>query len=215
MGVASFPASGGGGLSSVVKSLQTGTASSAGTITITAVNTAKAFVYATSTGSAGTVAASGTVNAAYGSTSGISFSAFYGNLYGQDSVSTNWANLGNGAAGATLYFYSNINGGSSSTQASGIIGNQWGAGGYITAYSVGRYYIPAYSAGTGVYAYDSSISVYGNAMNTNGANVSMNSTSLTGRTTSGLYAAQYGAVLTNSTTLTVTGPCTYQVIEYY
>jgi hypothetical protein len=184
MGVASCPASGGGGLSSVVKSLQTGTASSSGTITISAVNTAKTFVYATSTGSAGTVAASGSINAANGSTSGISFSSAYGSIDNYMAVAS--------------------------------VGNQYSGFGTISALSANgsySYFIGRYSgASAASYA---SVNQFMNAMNTNGANVSMNSTSLTGGTTSGLYSASYGATLTNSTTITVTGPCTYQVIEYY
>ena len=208
MGVASYPASG-GGLSSVVKSMQTGTASSSGTITITAVNTAKAFVYSTSTGSAGTVAASGSINAANGSTSGISTSAMYGNLYAIDTQ-------GNGSS------TSNVNqqgtaGGNGPWIPGGITGvNQPVTGTYVQ-YQY-QYYYQRYiniSVYNPIIQYDGSISTFGNAMNTNGMNVGLNSTSLTGGTTSGLYAGQYGATLTNSTTITVTGPCSYQVIEYY
>ena len=182
MGVASFPASG-GGLSSVVKSLQIGTASSSGTITISAVNTSKTFVTSVSTGSAGQVAASGSINAANGSTSGISFSA----AYGTNVISTD-------------------------LQIAGVLINDQGFSYTATITNNTRY-------GTVTnYAYaqnNVTSNIFMNAMNTNGANVGMNATSLTGGTTSGLYSASYGATLTNSTTLTVTGPCTYQVIEYY
>lgn len=185
MGVASYPASG-GGLSSVVKSLQTGTASSAGTITISAVNTAKTFVTSVSTGSAGQVAASGSINAANGSTSGISFSSAYGSI---DNYMASPQPLGN-----SYYGFFNI--------------AAMSASGAYVYYNASRY--SGYTNAT--YA---SVTQFMNAMNTNGANVGMNATSLTGGTTSGLYSASYGATLTNSTTLTVTGPCTYQVIEYY
>jgi len=215
MGVASFPASGGGGLSSVVKSLQTGTASSAGTVTITAVNTSKTVVYATSTGSAGTVAASGSINAANGSTSGISTSAMYGNLYAIEFNSylysnpfSAWPSIPSGySAYAGTAFYQPLG---------GIVGTQIGnSGGGSYGYTGNTRYGSVYVTGNFNAVYDSTISTFGNAMNTNGANVTMNSTSLTGGTTSGLYSAQYGAVLTNSTTITVTGPCSYQVVEYY
>ena len=188
MGVASFPASG-GGLSSVVKSLQTGTASSSGTITISAVNTSKTFVTSVSTGSAGQVAASGSINAANGSTSGVSFSAAYGSI---DNYMASGQPIGNSYTG-----FFNI----SAMSASGA---------YVFYSVTGRYTVSGYTNAT--YA---SVTQFMNAMNTNGANVGMNATSLTGGTTSGLYSASYGATLTNSTTLTVTGPCTYQVIEYY
>lgn len=183
MGVASFPASG-GGLSSVVKSLQTGTASSSGTITISAVNTAKTFVTSVSTGSAGQVAASGSINAANGSTSGVSFSAAYGNI---DNYMT--------ASPASL-----------------VQVEAFTAAGAYQIYSIASRYTTNYAYTNAAYA---PVTQFMNAMNTNGANVGMNATSLTGGTTSGLYSASYGATLTNSTTLTVTGPCTYQVIEYY
>ena len=97
-------------------------------------------------------------------------------------------------------------------------------GGSVSAMSASGAYSYAYYAGNGRYvaatylpysANYASVTQFMNAMNTNGANVGMNATSLTGGTTSGLYSASYGATLTNSTTLTVTGPCTYQVIEYY
>jgi len=53
-----------------------------------------------------------------------------------------------------------------------------------------------------------------NGMNTNGMNVSLNSTSISGGSTN-LVAAVNGAYLSDSTTLVVTGPCRYEVIEYF
>ena len=107
-----------------IKSIQRGTAASAGAITITAVDITKTVVYSLGTGSAGTVAASGNI--------------------------------------------------------SGTVSNINGAGGAVLT----------------------------------GANASLNAT-LSGGTTSGLFAGQYGCVLTNSTTITANGACTYQVVEYY
>jgi hypothetical protein len=52
------------------------------------------------------------------------------------------------------------------------------------------------------------------AMNANGANVSLNSQAISGGTTN-LIAGVNGAYLSNSTTLVVTGPCRYEVVEYY
>ena len=158
MGVAIYP-----NTASVIKSLQTGTASSAGTITITAVNVAKAVVHSFTTSTDGTVAATGTINAANGNTSGMSTSGAY-------------INIGPFAVSGTS------NGGSR--------------------------YIPAtYNA-----AYNANYGAYWNAINTNGVSVGLNTTSLTGGTTALNF---YGAYLTNSTTLTVTGPCRYQIVEYY
>lgn len=59
MAINVIPSSSGGG----IKLVQRGSAGGAGTITITAVNTAKAFVNVFGTASSGTVAASGTVTA--------------------------------------------------------------------------------------------------------------------------------------------------------
>jgi hypothetical protein len=69
MALATYPAvSAGGG----IKAVQRGLAASAGTITITAVDTAKAFVNVFGTTSSGSAAISGNINAANGSTSGYS-----------------------------------------------------------------------------------------------------------------------------------------------
>lgn len=58
MGVNIFPSGGGG---SPIKSIQRGVASSAGSITISAVNTEKTMLRSFSTGSSGTVAATGAI----------------------------------------------------------------------------------------------------------------------------------------------------------
>jgi len=117
-------------ISSPIKSIQRGTASSAGAITITSVNTSNTFVKSYSTGSAGTVAATG-------NTSGT--------------LSPSGGNTGHGP------------GGNAATNGS------W----------------PNY-VGT--------------------ISISAGSTSLT--------ASEYGVYLTNSTTLTATGACKWEVIEY-
>jgi hypothetical protein len=62
MGISVFPAAAGGG----IKSVQRGSAGGSGTVTITAVNIAKSFVTVFGTASSGSVAASGSVNAANG-----------------------------------------------------------------------------------------------------------------------------------------------------
>jgi hypothetical protein len=59
MGIATFPAAGGGG----IKSVQRGLAGSGGTVTISSVDTSKAFVTVYGTASSGTVAASASINA--------------------------------------------------------------------------------------------------------------------------------------------------------
>jgi hypothetical protein len=77
MGIATFPA-GSSGLSSVVKSIQRGVASSSGNVTITAVDTSKTMVNSFSTASSGTVAASGALSAATGTASTFSLNAVSG-----------------------------------------------------------------------------------------------------------------------------------------
>jgi hypothetical protein len=117
-------------VSSGIKSMQRGSAASAGAITISSVNTAKSFVTSFSTGSAGTVAT-------------------------------------NSSESGTL----TPSGGSVATSANGAMG-----GGSFPNFIGTR--------------------------------------SLSGGSTS-LTSAEYGVTLTNSTTLTATGACRWQVVEYY
>jgi hypothetical protein len=156
MGIATYPA-----VSSPVKSIQRGSAVSAGNITINAVNTAKTMVNSFATSFSGTVAASGSINAANGSTS------------------------------------------SANQSVSGTVG-PFAQNGNINPGS-------RYSPGTqnpGVNATNTS-----NFSGTvNALNLTLNSTSLTGGSTN---LAASGAYLTNSTTLTTTGACRYEVVEYY
>jgi len=114
---------------SPIKSVQRGTAASAGNITISSVNTNKAFVTSFSTGAAGTVAGSANTSGTY-TPSGGSVGAPGGNLNTSGSF-------------------------------------------------------PTYSG----------------------------TRSLSGGSTS-LIAAKYGAYLVNATTITVTGACSWQVVEY-
>jgi hypothetical protein len=116
-------------ISSPVKSIQRGTAASAGNITVSSVNVSKSFVTSFSTGSAGTVAGSGNTNGTY-TPSGGSVGAPGGSFNGSGSF-------------------------------------------------------PSYSG----------------------------TRSLSGGSTS-LASARYGAYLVNSTTVTVTGACSWQLVEY-
>ena len=154
MAIATFPAAASG----AVKSLQRGTASSSGNVTITAVDMSKTLVNSFSTSSAGTVQATGSINAANGSTSGFSGNTQYG-------------------TGISNYTSSN---------------RYSSAAGFIT----------------------SAASMTINAANYNAQNIGLNATSLTGGTTA-LTAASYGAYLSTSTNLVVTGPCQYEVVEFY
>lgn len=117
-------------ISTGIKSIQRGSTSSSGSITISAVNTNKSFVTSFSTGSAGNAAT-------------------------------------NSSESGTL----TPSGGSVATQANGAMG-----GGSFPNFIGTR--------------------------------------SLSGGSTS-LTSAEYGVTLTNSTTLTATGACRWQVVEYY
>ena len=154
MGIATFPAAASG----AVKSLQRGTAASAGNITITAVDLTKTLVNSFSTSSAGYVQATGSINAANGTGSGFS-----GNT-------------------------------------------QYGTG--ISNYSSSNRYSSAYGFITG----GATMTI--NAANYNAHNIGLNATSLTGGSTA-LTSASYGAYLSTSTNLVVTGPCQYEVVEFY
>jgi len=81
MGIATFPAAS-GGLSSVVRSVQRGTAASSGNVTISSVDMTKTMVNSFSTASTGTVAASGAISAATGASSSFNVGARTGTLSG-------------------------------------------------------------------------------------------------------------------------------------
>jgi hypothetical protein len=137
MGIATFPAVSGGG----IKSVQRGSASAAGNVTITAVDIAKSFVTVFGSASSGTVAATGALSAATG-------------------------------ANGTSYM----------TTEAEITGSSQGA----------------YSRTFG---------------NISASNISLNVTNLSGGTNN-LVAAVVTGFLANSTTLTVSGACRYEVVEF-
>lgn len=174
MGITAIPASSGGGISSLVKSIQRGVASVSGTITISSVDTTKTVVNSFSTGSGGVAAVNGGLaarNVGLNGTSGNFVSALpYGNNVG-----------GNGS------YYPNT-GLVSATQAANYGGsvvyttnpnNIWGA------------FNQSFNAANGATS----------ASNFNAG-------------TSTLAVTTYGATLTNATTITVTGPCQYEIVEY-
>jgi hypothetical protein len=169
MGIATFPASS-GGLTSAIKSIQRGTAASAGNITISAVVVAKTVCNSFSTGSAGAVAATGTISAATGATSTATTSA--AGLGGQGASSP-----GKGFQNTIVSFY---------------VQNRYQS---IPNYGFGYVSdLPAFTIGA--------------------RNISLNATNLSGGSTS-LTSAVYGIHLVDSTTITATGPCRYEVIEYF
>lgn len=224
MGISTFP-----NIVSPIKSIQRGTASAAGNITISAVNISKTMVNSFSTSSDGTVAASGTIASFTGTagasnifvdgyaTSGVGFSStainpvFTGNY--------NAANIANyNVPNVTSYNASNLNYNSPGTAYQGTR--------YQTLYNApvaGNYNAPygaTYNA-TSVAAYNASFPVYTNTLPTSSGNMAQNaqtlnlaSTSISGGSNN-LVSANYGVYLSNSTTLVATGPCRYEVVEYY
>jgi hypothetical protein len=137
MGIDQFPAAS-SGISSVVRSVQRGVASSAGNVTISSVNVDKSQVTSFSTGAAGSAAVNGSMRSRL----------------------------------------QNNNAPSLSDQAEG----------HYTQGGFGRYTFAHYS-------------IFGASQVLSGG-------------TSTLTAASHGAYLSNSTTLAVTGPCRYEVVEY-
>jgi hypothetical protein len=135
MGINQFPASA-GGLSSVVKSVQRGVASSSGSITISSVDTTKTQVNSFSTGASGST-------------------AINGNVY-----------------------------------------VKWGSGQYSPVNQNPGFYV------TNVHRYGP-----------DGYGISGMNQVISGGT-SDVTAASFGAYLSNSTTLVVTGACRYEVVEY-
>lgn len=173
MGIAQIPASS-SGLTSAIKSIQRGTAASAGNISITSVDTTKTICNSFSTSSAGTVAATGTVSAASGTASAHSTSSAGMSLKMGDVVIT------------------------------GYMG---------PAYLVGGAYSARSNWDNQTVYFSNNNSTVG-SFNLNAQNVSLNSTSISGGTTS-LTTAVYGVYLVNATTIYATGPCRYEVVEYY
>jgi hypothetical protein len=156
MGIATFPAAS-GGLSSVVKSVQRGSAGSAGNVTITAVDIAKSMVNIFGTASSGTIAATGSISGASGNAAAT-----------------------NGTAGAQNGNISRVEG---------------PYGGLTRAGSVG-------------------ISMGTQTLALNAQSISLNATNISGGSNN-LVAAVVQGYLANSTTLTVSGACRYEVVEFF
>jgi hypothetical protein len=180
MGVANLvSSSGGGGLASAVKSVQRGEAVSAGTITISSVDTTKTQVSSFSTGAAGTVAATGSVGASTGNTA----YSYWG------SYTTMNVNQGNGQATWPATFPANITYENYFNGPHAQYGGRYGQ-------TLNAYYF-SYATATNTLSY-----------------ISLGASNITGGSTN-VTSAAYGAYLSGATSLVVTGPCRYEVVEYY
>jgi hypothetical protein len=87
-------------------------------------------------------------------------------------------------------------------------------GGHAVVVTGGTRYAPTFgvnAAGSGTQAIAATNLA---AQNINSASLNTNATNLSGGTTA-LTAAVYGIHLVNATTITATGPCRYEVVEYF
>jgi hypothetical protein len=152
MAVSNLVAASAGG----IKSVQRGLASSSGNVTITAVDTNKSFVTVFGTASSGTVAASGSINAANGTQTNSIMATWVSGLGGWQAPNTQTAIL----------------------TASSVIGGENNPRG---------------------------VSVPGTT--------ALNSTNISGGSNN-LVSAVVQGFLANSTTLTVSGACRWEVVEF-
>lgn len=245
MGIASFPS-----VASPIKSIQRGSAASAGSITIAAVRVSRTTVSSFSTGASGTVAATGTVASGTSNMSGYAskfgFNATLGaggTTEGQggsttvprvDLTNTEYAIATyNAQTPATYNTFYNADGYNASIYTPGnfVPGNYsystYNAryGGSPTYYNppfsnsptfTPSYYIPSNVSGYAITSYNANTANYNTfylAKPVTGS-ITNAAVSITGGTTN-LTSAVNGAYLQDSTTLVVTGPCRYEVVEYY
>lgn len=87
--------------SSPIKSIQRGSASSAGSVTISSVNSSKAFVRSFSTGSAGTVAGTGNTSGTYNPSGGNIFGSGGGGFISGGGSAATYSGTRSLSAGAT------------------------------------------------------------------------------------------------------------------
>lgn len=171
----------------IVKSIQRGVAVSAGDITISSIDTSKSYINSFSTGASGTVGITGSLNASSGSSSGASISA--ANIDHQA-----YANNGGAGAGSTSSVYMTTVPTLQSPR-------------YTSYYNYTAIY--ATLDGSNIY------SMYGvGTKYLNAQNIVSNAANATGGTDN-LIVGVNGAYIKNSTTITVSGPCRYEVVEYY
>jgi hypothetical protein len=88
-------------VSSPIKSIQRGSAASSGSVTISSVNTSKAFVKSFSTGSAGTAAGTGTTSGTYSPSGGNIFGSGGGGFISGGGSAPTYSGTRSLSAGAT------------------------------------------------------------------------------------------------------------------
>ena len=219
MGTTAYPADGGADTS--IKSVQRGVAASAGSITISSVNMSKTICQSFPTSAGGTVGGTGSVPTATLTSTGGDTSPFgYATSTVARPVGVN--NVPFTAANKNASYYQ---GGYFATFKFPA-GTRIGAGGrYGTTpiYSPvafnqsvrvsGTYFVDGYPNTPTV---NGSASInYSTAVNAAPTQtIAKPSQTISGGTTN-IIAKEYGIYLSNATTIVATGPCRYEVIEYY
>lgn len=207
MGIATFPS-----FVSPVKSIQRGVAAAAGDITISAVNTLKTITNSFPTSADGTVAATGTISAATGNagSSNVDISGYSGSGVGFSSQAPNPI-VTNSYNAPTAFSYNVSN--AAYNAPTSFTSPRYGA---ISYSSPNLYYnvpnVTNYNVPTVIYS--NTLQASSGSMTQNAQAITLNSTSISGGSTN-LFAGAFGIYLKNSTTITATGPCRYEVIEYY
>ena len=217
MGSTIYPQS--SGSISSVKSVQRGVAASSGSITISSVDMSKTICQSFPTGAAGTSAATGSVPVATVTGTGGATSPF-------------------GYATSTAAYISGVTSGTANTAIANYVANysasSWSnaLNGGVRYFLGGRYgyllqaqYANAGQIGGDSYYQSTTINSYGgvNASSVNYSTavnaaptqtITKPSQTITGGTTN-IVAKEYGIYLSNATTIVATGPCRYEVVEYY
>jgi hypothetical protein len=209
------------GESSSIKSIQRGTTASAGSITISAVTMSKTVCQSFPTSAGGTVGGTGTVpTATLTGTGGIDQPFGYATSTASRAVSTNNTNFtGSNAVG----YYASPRGYAVFKFPAGSLIGRGGRYGNSAIYAPAAFYqtvaitgynqvvglINSGSAGTAA-SINYSTSVVAAPTQT----ITKPAQTITGGTTN-IVAKEYGIYLSDSTTIVATGPCRYEVIEYY
>jgi hypothetical protein len=200
MGYQVYPEASSGG----IKTVQRGLAAGAGNVTISAVNINKAFVTVFGTASSGTVAATGAVNAASGT-----LTAANGTI-----------NAANGTLAAGTGVLAAANGAITTVGQDAIYtGNQtstnWTPGGALNKF-LGIINAAAKNIAmnaTNMNADARNVALNATNIGLNATTVGLNATNITGGSTN-LVSAVVQGFLANGTTLTVSGACRWEVVEF-
>jgi hypothetical protein len=219
MGTTAYPST--SGSSSSIKSIQRGVAASAGSITISSVNMSKTVCQSFPTGAGGTVSGTGSVpTATIAGTGGIDQPFGYALTTASRAVSANNANFTPGNLNA--YYASPRSFATFNFPAGTLIG-------YGGRYGTSPIYSPnAFSQSVGISGYNQVTPYMNSGSAGSPANINYSTAvsaapaqtitkpaqTISGGTTN-IIAKEYGIYLSNSTTIVATGPCRYEVTEYY